>query len=218
MKPTALGSILSVAILGVASAALAQAPAGSGHAHAGKPGPRHDKAGPAGSGEHPKPFGSARMLGSASPAASAAGVPGGLQRRMMERMRTVKERRDAHVRELRGRFTRFHLNNSMIMEELRHHARRVAFLNRARMIAEEELAEPKKAKVLKRIDVLLAKEQARHERHSARFFASTLIPSASAPPVASGVVPPRPSGALPGSGAPPRKPAPVPAASAGGAK
>jgi hypothetical protein len=135
---------------------------------------------------------------------------------MMERLATLKTRRDAHVAQLRSRFSELHLKNEALRNELRRHARSLAFLGRARMIAEEELTEPKKAKVLKRIDVLLAKEQARHDRHVARFTGVGPMPSGSAPPSASGFVPPRASAGPAGSGSPKRLP-PKPATSAGGA-
>jgi hypothetical protein len=73
---------------------------------------------------------------------------------------------------------------------------------------------------LKRIEVLLAKEQARHDRHVTRFTGMGPAGSGSAPPFASGSIPPGMAsarGAAAGSGAPPRKPSPAPAASAGGA-
>jgi hypothetical protein len=135
---------------------------------------------------------------------------------MMERMASFKERREAHLRQMKARFSDFHLKNDALRNELRRHARAVAFLTRARMVAEEELTdEPKKAKVLKRIDVLLAKEQARHERHVLRFTGVGPTPALSA----SGFVPPHAASAAAGpagSGALKRVP-PKPAASAGGA-
>jgi hypothetical protein len=139
---------------------------------------------------------------------------------MMERMATFKARRETHVGELRSRFSELHLQNEALRNELRRHARSVAFLTRARLVAEAELTEPKKAKVLKRIDVLLAKEQARHDRHVAKFTGAGPAASGSAPPFASGVVPPRaPSAAAaPGSAAPKPKHSPASAASAGGSQ
>jgi hypothetical protein len=141
----------------------------------------------------------------------------GLHKRMMERMATLKERRSARIGQLRARFSELHLQNQALRNELRRHARSVAFLTRARMVAEEELTEPKKAKTLKRIDVLLAKEQARHDRHVAKFTGGSPAASASAPPFASGSVPPGKASAAAasaGSGVPKRLPSP--AASAGG--
>jgi hypothetical protein len=161
------------------------------------------------------PHGSAAPSGSGQP----PGGPDrpGLRQKMLERMATLKARRDAHLGQLRTRFSELHLKDEALKNELRRHARSIAFLTRARLVAEEELTEPKKAKVLKRIDVLLAKEQARHDRHVAKFTGARPAPSGSAPPFASGFVPPRaPSALARASGAP--KPKPVPAASAGGAK
>lgn len=213
MKRTALGPLLGLAIFGTLASALAQAPAGS--MRPGKPVGPH--AGPGGSSGHPP-----RMLGSAAPGASGARPDGsahpGLERMMHERLVTLKARRDAHRKELHNRFSELHLKSEALRNELRRHARSVAFLTRARLIAEQELTEPRKAKVLKRIEVLLAKEQARHDRHVAKFTTGP-VPSGSAPPFASGVVPPRAPSAMaapPGSGAA-HHPHPKPAASAGGA-
>jgi hypothetical protein len=225
MKRTALGALLGLALFSQVAPAPAQAPSGS--AHRAKPPHAHPggSGAPGGSaGRPPKPFGMMPTLGSGMPGGSAhpGGPPmhPGLHKRMMERLASLKERRSAHVGQLRARFSELHLQNQALKNELRRHARSLAFLTRARMVAEEELTEPKKAKVLKRIDVLLAKEQARHDRHVTKFTGVGPAASGSAPPFASGSVPPgKASGAAApaGSGAPKPKPSPAPAASAGGA-
>jgi hypothetical protein len=158
--------------------------------------------------------------GSAAPAGSghhhgSADRPS-LHKRMMDRMATFKARREENVGRLRARFSDLSLKDEALRNELRRHAKSVAFLTRARMVAEEELSDPRKSKVLKRIDVLLAKEQARHDRHVARFIGAGAAPSASAPPFASGVVPPPTRSA--GTGVPKPTLPPAAAASAGGAK
>lgn len=218
MKRPALGPLFGLALFSLVAGALAQVPSGS--TRPGRTLGAHP--GPGASGAHPrgKPFSMMTPHGSAAPAGS--GTPGthtGLRQRMLERMATRKARRETHVAQLQGRFSQFHLKNEALREELRRHARSLAFLTRARLIAEEELTDPKKAKVLERIEVLLAKEKARHDRHILRFTGVGPAPSGSARPFASGFVPPRaPSAAAspPGSGPPKRKPSP--AASAGGAR
>lgn len=220
MKRTVLGPFVGLLISCFVVPVMAQAPSGS--ARQGKPPHAH----PGGSAAHlhGKPMGS--MTG---PAASAAPAGSGhrhgpgdrpsLHQRMMDRRATFKARRDAHVGKLRARFSELHLKDEALRNELRRHARSMAFLTRARLVAEEELSDPKKSKVLKRIEVLLAKEQARHDRHVARFTRAGAAPSGSAPPFASGVVPPPARSARPAASAAakPQLP-PAAAASAGGAK
>jgi hypothetical protein len=222
MKRTALGSLIGIAMFGLIASASAQSPSGS--AHRAKPPHAHPHPGgsaaPHGSAGHAhKPGGSMPPLGSGMPAASHPGGPHahpGLHKRMMERMATLKERRAARVGQLRARFSELHLQNHALKNELRRHARSVAFLTRARMVAEEELTDPRKSKVLKRIDVLLAKEQARHDRHVTKFTGASPATSGSAPPFASGMVPPgKATAAGAGAGTPKRQPSP--AASVGGA-
>jgi hypothetical protein len=224
MKRTALGPLVGLAISGLVVSAFAQAPSSS--ARHGKPfgAPPGGSAGPHGKPGHAHDAAAAAPSGSVAPAAS--GHPGGppdrpaLHQKMMERMATFKARREAHVGELRSRFSELHLKNEALRNELRRHARSVAFLTRARLVAEAELTEPKKAKVLKRIDVLLAKEAARHDRHVAKFTSTGPSASGSAPPFASGVVPlPVVSGSAGrGPAIPKPKRSPDPAASAGGSR
>jgi hypothetical protein len=128
-----------------------------------------------------------------------------IKKRLAELMETHKARREARLAALRAKYSAGELGMPALMMELRHHARRMAFLNRARLIAENELEEPKRAKVLARIDKLIEKENERHERHVTRLKNPGAAPSASA-------------AAPPGSGPPkPPKLMPKAAASAGGA-
>lgn len=69
-------------------------------------------------------------------------------------------------------------------EELRQHARRMAFLNRAMVLAETEAKDKNKDKLLERISKLIDKENQRHERAMER-FKSTPAAAASAPPAPS---------------------------------
>lgn len=220
MKRTVLGPFVGLLISCFVVPVMAQAPSAS--ARPGKP-PHAHPGGSAGH-DHGRPMGG-RMgpAGSAAPAGSGhqhgpADRPS-LHKRMMERRATHKARRDEHIGKLRARFSDIHLKDEALRNELRRHARAVAFLTRAQLVAEEELTDPKKSKVLKRIEVLLAKEQARHERHVARFTSAGAVPSGSAPPFASGVVPPpaRSAGPAASAAAKPQLP-PAAAASAGGAK
>jgi hypothetical protein len=106
-----------------------------------------------------------------------------LRKKIEELRATHRERRSARVAELRSKYGAMHLRSRPLTMELRHHARRTAYLNRARLIAENEIDEPKRAKVLARIDELVEKENARHERHVARLTGDAgPSPSGSAPP------------------------------------
>jgi hypothetical protein len=71
---------------------------------------------------------------------------------------TRKARREARVAELSTRFGDAALADPALREELRVHARRMAFLHRAEMVAAMDLAEPKRAQTL----ALTAKEERRH--------------------------------------------------------
>jgi len=69
-----------------------------------------------------------------------------------------------------------------VREELKNHARRMAFLNRALVIAETEAKD--KNKLSERISKLIDKENARHDRAMER-FKSLPAAAASAPPLGS---------------------------------
>jgi hypothetical protein len=107
---------------------------------------------------------------------------------------TAHARRDAHIADLRQRYGAGALANREVLGELRAHARRMAFLNRAKVVATTELDEPKRTTTLTRIDKLIAAEQARHQKRleAARARAAT-APSAapSAAPVPSGSAAPQ---------------------------
>jgi hypothetical protein len=90
---------------------------------------------------------------------------------------TSAERAQEHRRELGERWGRA-LTSPAVHEELKHHARRVAFLNRALVLAQSE--EKDQAKRTERITKLLDKENERHERAMERF-------KGSAAPAASGL-------------------------------
>jgi hypothetical protein len=89
-----------------------------------------------------------------------------------ERLAALKEntneRCKAHREDLGKRWGSA-LGNAATREELRHHARRMAFLNRALLLAESEKAGKDKDKLVERIEKLIEKENARHERAMERF-------------------------------------------------
>jgi hypothetical protein len=161
MNPKALASIVGVGLVSLS---------GLGDAKADKP----DKPDKPGLGERmrgpgPGPSGSA----SAGPRhihgdwaedfRKRRPTPKELVERLAEIKASAGARRSAHMAEVRARFGAA-LGRHEVMEELRRHARRVAFLNRAKFIATTELDEPKRTTVLARIDKLITKEKARHER------------------------------------------------------
>jgi len=133
-----------------------------------------------------------------------------MKMRLSELQATHKQRREAHRAEMRMKYGAGQLGNQSLLMELRHHARRMAFLRRAQLIAENEVEGPKRAALLARIEKLIAKENTRHERHVKRMADAGPGPSASA--IASGGPPPLPH--PPHSGAHPTKAA----ASAGGVR
>jgi len=95
----------------------------------------------------------------------------------------MAERRKHHQGELKARWGAT-LAMPAVREELQHHARRMARLNRAMLLAQTELTKDKD-KVVERIDKLIDKEQERHERAMERFKSMPTTPAASAGPAAS---------------------------------
>lgn len=75
----------------------------------------------------------------------------------------AKGRREARLTEMRQRYGAAALANREVLAELRVHAKRMAFLNRAKVVATTELDEPKRATVIARIDKLTQREQSRHQ-------------------------------------------------------
>jgi len=103
-----------------------------------------------------------------------------------------KERHEAHVADIERRFPRSALREPEVMAEFRVYARRMAFLNRAKVVATTDLEEPKRSTTLTRIDALMNAEQARHERRVAALRAKA-GPGASGSAVASAFPPSPPS-------------------------
>lgn len=95
----------------------------------------------------------------------------------------LAERRKHHQGELKARWGAT-LAMPAVREELQHHARRMARLNRAMLLAQTELTKDKD-KVVERIETLIDKEQRRHERAMERFKSMPKTPAGSAAPAAS---------------------------------
>jgi hypothetical protein len=153
---------------------------------------------------HPVPSGSGFHLGQAELAESFRKHRPNqeeLKAAMTAAREGAKVRREARILEVRQRYGLGALSRREVLDELRVHARRMAFLNRAKLVATTELEEPKRAKALARIDKLTAAEKTRHEERIAKLRATS-------PGDADGNARPGPSGAP--SGAPP-----VPSGSAG---
>jgi hypothetical protein len=125
-------------------------------------------------------------------------TPKEVQERMAEIRSTVAARRAERVAEMRARFGPMAFGHREFAEEFRRHARRMAFLNRAKFIATTELEDPKRSTALARIDKLLAREKERHERRVEKLKSNVPTPgpsgSASAAPVPTTSAAPAPSG------------------------
>lgn len=91
---------------------------------------------------------------------------------------SAAERRQQHQRELKERWG-VALAVPSVREELQHHARRMARLNRALLVAETELTKDKD-KLVERIQKLIDKEQTRHERAMDRVKSGTPASAVSA--------------------------------------
>jgi hypothetical protein len=89
----------------------------------------------------------------------------------------MAERRAQHQSELKTRWGAV-LAMPSAKQELEHHARRMARLNRAALLAETEVTKDKD-KLVERIQKLIDKEQERHERAMTRFKSMPNAPGAS---------------------------------------
>jgi hypothetical protein len=124
---------------------------------------------------------------------------------------TASQRRHEHRQALKNRWGTA-LTLPPVREELRHHARRMAFLNRALFLAQTEVAPKDKAKLVERIEKLIDKENDRHERAMERFKSMPPAPGAVAAPGSPGAP------GAPGAPATPATPAAPAAAAAADAK
>jgi hypothetical protein len=91
-----------------------------------------------------------------------------LKERLAELRASVKERQKEHRQSVAERYGKA-LERPAVREELKHHARRSAFLNRALLVAQTELDPKDEGKTTDRIEKLIEKENARHERAMQRF-------------------------------------------------
>jgi hypothetical protein len=101
-----------------------------------------------------------------------------LKDRLAKLRESVAERRKHHQAELKARWGAT-LAMPAVREELQHHARRMARLNRALFLAQTELTKNQE-KTVERINELIEKEQGRHERAMERFKSVPGTPAASA--------------------------------------
>jgi hypothetical protein len=83
----------------------------------------------------------------------------------LEKLReTQSERRKRHQELVHQRWGSSLLATSQAKQELREHARRSALLERALLLAQTETKLPDRAKVIERIEKLIEREDARHDR------------------------------------------------------
>jgi hypothetical protein len=118
----------------------------------------------------PKPSGSASFRDRGELAELFHGrhlTPEELAAKLAELRRTRAVRREAHRAKLRADLSPAALENRALVAELRTHARRMALLDRAKLVASTDLAVAKRAPALARIDRLVELEGARHERRMA---------------------------------------------------
>lgn len=94
----------------------------------------------------------------------------------------AKGKREARIAEIREHLGASALGNRDVVDELRVHAKRMAFLDRAKVVATTELDEPKRATTLARIDKLTAAEQTRHQRRVDALQAIAVAAPSAAPP------------------------------------
>jgi hypothetical protein len=119
--------------------------------------------------------------------------PAEIEAKLAELRATHAERRAAHLAAIKTRFSGPALHDKALVAELRAHARRLAFLSRAKFIASTQLDEPRRGATLTRIDKLMTRENERHERKVQKIKQAIAAPNASGVPSAA----PAPSGSAP---------------------
>ena len=101
----------------------------------------------------------------------------------MEKLReTQSERQKQHQQLIHQRWGSSLLATSQAKQELRDHARRSAMLDRALLLAQTETKLADRAKVIERIEKLIEREDARHERAMTQMKASPGSAQAKAAP------------------------------------
>lgn len=173
-------------------AALGAGKAGPGKAEHGQPGPGAASGKPEDSADKPRDR-SDRNPETGSSEAAESDMKGLLRElksgklkkgEISERLAKLQETRDGralkHRHELKQRF-----GNALAMpatrEELEHHARRMARLDRAMLVCESEAVKDKE-KLKERIQKLIDKENARHQQAMDRLKSQPSTPAASAVP------------------------------------
>jgi hypothetical protein len=106
-----------------------------------------------------------------------------LKDRLAKLRDNVGERRKHHQGEIKARWGAT-LAMPAVLQELQHHARRMARLHRSLFLAQTEVTKDQD-KLVERIKKLIDTEQARHERAMERFKSMPVTPAASAGPAAS---------------------------------
>jgi hypothetical protein len=102
-----------------------------------------------------------------------------LEKRIAEMRANKAERKKEHREGLRRRYGAA-LAHPAVREELRHHARREAFLSRALFLAQTQAAPKDKDKLIARIEKLIEKEEARHDRAMERLKSMPPPPASAA--------------------------------------
>jgi len=111
--------------------------------------------------------------------------PAEIKDRLAKLREDAKDRRKAHQQALKEKWGDT-LAKPNVREELRHHARRIAFLNRALLLAETERKGKDKDKIVERIEKLIEKENTRHEAAMARIKSGQPTSPAAAAATATG--------------------------------
>lgn len=180
MKAKALGFIVGAGVIGVVGFGAAKP----------EPGARARLAAsaiPSGSARHPRPDWADGFR-------KKRPDPKDVQAHIAEFRASAAARRAEHMAELRQRFGQRMFANRELGEELRRHARRMAFLRRAKFIATTELDEPKRAAALGRIEKLVTREEARHDKRVEKLKSDAPSPGPSGTPSAATSSAPAPSG------------------------
>jgi len=106
--------------------------------------------------------------------------PAEVKERLAKLKDDAKDRRKAHREALKEKWGDT-LAKPNVREELRHHARRMAFLNRALIVAETEKKGADKDKLVARIEKLIEKENERHDKAMERIKSGPTTPAAANP-------------------------------------
>jgi hypothetical protein len=161
----------------------------------GRPGPSasaphpHHSGGPPGMGHGRGPFHRGQMHALIKSLRSGEITKADFEAKLKELKTNAKERRKARHDELRGRFTKEALRGDAFRAEFKTHARRMAFLNRAQVVAQTELTGDKQKKALARIDKLLELESKRHDEKLEKLKYGDTAPPGSALAAASAAAP-----------------------------